>query len=652
MKSRDLTDRVIARFTGTAVKTAATALPPSPDGLVSPEAGPSEGGGATRRNIPSDHDFDPRALKPMTKALFATSVALGHALTALRHVSRLKSMTISPDGMIGGRGYVMSIKDVRQQLYDGCESLSSIADTLYDEIQAPHWKPKLGLLGPNEAQDISRLIEEAQGILSDPTEVGEEEIEAIEQENDGALEEGSDADFEEDEVEDPEAEEGEEPFAEGEELPEEEALAEDEEGEEPFVEGEPSEDEVPSEDDNALEEEPPSEDEELDPKAEEPFEDPEADGEVDLEEDPEAEGVDPEAEEVDPEEETDEDEVPEELGKAKPLGDDDKDLDSEETPEEEPAEDEEEEDLKDEVPPEDEDSEDSDSEEDLTEEVPEEGTSAERFEGPPPPTPPGLEEEDLEEEDPEAEDAEEVPAKGKGKKFPKKKSKKKKKVPEELEETSSSLPSPGQGEETPAKPMIPSTKEAHKVVRRMARRANSSLPVDSLSGPRVDHLGPGEGTGPHNSWNPAEDATKDDWGMEVWDSGVESTSGMPSDPDTDTEAWNWGLGPDGDGGAIENRGEPDEHSSLPTIPGMVDVFQTERQALLNSLLPGDNQEPVARSDYFPGPKGHPVQACGCTSESELPAEEPAFVESNPSMMNTFEVTEDFDTSLAPYSYSR
>lgn len=150
-----------------------------------PPESPDEGH-ATKRTIPKDHPYDPRSLKPMAKSLWAASVSLGHALTAYRHFSRLKSGTISPDGLLGGRGYVMGIADIRRKLYDACEALSSITDTLHDEITAPHWKPRLAQLDADEAEDVENFVEESQDILANPEDDAEEEAEEIENQKDEA----------------------------------------------------------------------------------------------------------------------------------------------------------------------------------------------------------------------------------------------------------------------------------------------------------------------------------------------------------------------------------------------------------------------------------------------------------------------------------
>lgn len=135
-----------------------------------------------RRAIPEGYSYDPKALKPLAKMLWSMSVSLGHALTANRQFTRLKSNTISPDGMVGGRGYVMSVKDVRKALYDACEALSMISDTIHDEINAPHWRPKLAELEKSELDDVEHLLGDANQILDDPEGQAEEMLEEEEKE--------------------------------------------------------------------------------------------------------------------------------------------------------------------------------------------------------------------------------------------------------------------------------------------------------------------------------------------------------------------------------------------------------------------------------------------------------------------------------------
>jgi hypothetical protein len=189
-----IAERVAARAQG---------LPVPPRGRDKTAAfPPQEEAGPAKRNIPKGHEFNKKALKPLSKTLWASSVALGHALTAYRHLSRLKSTTVSPDGLLGGRGYTMGLQDMRKKLHDAAEILSAISDTVYDEITAPHWQPQLAQLDEGDAGDVTRFIEEAEEVLEDPEADSTEKIEEIEKEDNSDK-----APKEEAKGEDPEAEE-------------------------------------------------------------------------------------------------------------------------------------------------------------------------------------------------------------------------------------------------------------------------------------------------------------------------------------------------------------------------------------------------------------------------------------------------------------
>jgi len=159
-------------------------LPPDPSGAPggAPPGGmaPSPFADNAKRTIPANFKFDPHSLKPLAQTLWALSISLGHTLTAHRQFARVKSATVSPDGMLGGRGYVMGVKDIRQRLYEASEALSAICDTIHDEINAPHWKPRLAELEKDEADDLKRLLTDAEDNLQNPEEEAEEDMEAVE----------------------------------------------------------------------------------------------------------------------------------------------------------------------------------------------------------------------------------------------------------------------------------------------------------------------------------------------------------------------------------------------------------------------------------------------------------------------------------------
>lgn len=148
-------------------------------GLEDKEGVPNSAG-HVKRAIPKGYVYDPKTLKPLAKTLWAMSVALGHALTAHKHFTKIKSATVSPDGLIGGRGYVMSVKDIRKVLYDACEGLSAVSDTIHDELHAPHWKSKLAQLERDD-KEVDQLIKDAEKNLEDPEDAAEADLEEIEQ---------------------------------------------------------------------------------------------------------------------------------------------------------------------------------------------------------------------------------------------------------------------------------------------------------------------------------------------------------------------------------------------------------------------------------------------------------------------------------------
>jgi len=59
---------------------------------------------------------------------------------ATAQFSILKSIDISPDGKLGGRGFALEIPEIRARLFACIDHLSHIIDTLYDETRGAHWQ--------------------------------------------------------------------------------------------------------------------------------------------------------------------------------------------------------------------------------------------------------------------------------------------------------------------------------------------------------------------------------------------------------------------------------------------------------------------------------------------------------------------------------
>lgn len=124
--------------------------------------------------------FNPKYLKPLAQTMLSALMALGHVTSAHARFVKVKSPTVSPDGNLGGKGYIQKIPDIRRQLMNCVEALSAVTDTLHDELRAPHWSAEADTLDPRDRDEVKQIVEEAEGIKNDPEgwAVEEEEEEA------------------------------------------------------------------------------------------------------------------------------------------------------------------------------------------------------------------------------------------------------------------------------------------------------------------------------------------------------------------------------------------------------------------------------------------------------------------------------------------
>jgi hypothetical protein len=138
--------------------------------------------GPSERTISNNFVFDARYLKPLAKVLRSTLMGLGHATSAHARMVKIKSRNVSPDGSLGGKGYIQKIPDIRRQLMNCVEVLSAISDTIYDEIKAPHWDPSEDKMTPRDRDAVKEIVEDAEEIKEDPESWAQEEEEELDEE--------------------------------------------------------------------------------------------------------------------------------------------------------------------------------------------------------------------------------------------------------------------------------------------------------------------------------------------------------------------------------------------------------------------------------------------------------------------------------------
>jgi len=150
------------------------------------------GPGPSERTISESFVFNAKHIKPLALTMRSALMALGHVASAYTRFTKIKSKNISPDGNLGGKGYIQKISDMRRQLVNCVEALSALTDTIYDEINAPHWNPSEDTMTPRDRDEVREIVEQAEAIKDDPegwAEESEEEEEEAQEEIEEAVEE-------------------------------------------------------------------------------------------------------------------------------------------------------------------------------------------------------------------------------------------------------------------------------------------------------------------------------------------------------------------------------------------------------------------------------------------------------------------------------
>ena len=137
--------------------------------------------GPQERKITPDFAFNPKNTKPLAKVMRSTNAALGHAMAAYSVFTKIKSADVSPDGSLGGKGYIQKIAEMRRGYMNVVEALSALSDTLYDEIRAPHWAAVSRQEDPEEREEVEQIVGDALEIKQDPEGWAEDQEEEMDE---------------------------------------------------------------------------------------------------------------------------------------------------------------------------------------------------------------------------------------------------------------------------------------------------------------------------------------------------------------------------------------------------------------------------------------------------------------------------------------
>jgi hypothetical protein len=129
--------------------------------------------GEMSRNI-GDFDYDPSKATVLKKALHNINVSLGTLISAMKDLSILRGSEITPDGMLGGRGFIMPFKDMKSKISTAVTDLSDVTDTLADELTNPKWGLSTGEKKKvkQENEQIEEEVQEVEEIVPGIGETG------------------------------------------------------------------------------------------------------------------------------------------------------------------------------------------------------------------------------------------------------------------------------------------------------------------------------------------------------------------------------------------------------------------------------------------------------------------------------------------------
>lgn len=126
------------------------------------------------RELDGAPPYEKENVSHIVNMLSQVTSSLETAKKAAEILTSVPSDSISPDGMLGGRGYVMPIRGMKTELSEAVTTLSTIRDTLADELNNPGWG-----LSKDEKDSVTKIQQETESKAQDEIEDIAKEIKDI-----------------------------------------------------------------------------------------------------------------------------------------------------------------------------------------------------------------------------------------------------------------------------------------------------------------------------------------------------------------------------------------------------------------------------------------------------------------------------------------
>jgi hypothetical protein len=118
-------------------------------------------------------EYDKTKAKILKRVLHNLNVSQGTLIAAMKEISTMRGSEISPDGKLGGKGFIMPFREIKQIINEAVGNLSDVTDTLADELTNPMWglssteKKKV----KKEQEQVEDKVEEAEEIIEEDPEM-------------------------------------------------------------------------------------------------------------------------------------------------------------------------------------------------------------------------------------------------------------------------------------------------------------------------------------------------------------------------------------------------------------------------------------------------------------------------------------------------
>jgi hypothetical protein len=99
-----------------------------------------ESGFNLQREGLDNYSFKDKGVRSVAKTYKNLAEAFLCMSKAVNNFTSCKSSEISPDGKLGGKGYIQPIKNIRSSMAECLNLMSELIDTFHDEVNSPYWK--------------------------------------------------------------------------------------------------------------------------------------------------------------------------------------------------------------------------------------------------------------------------------------------------------------------------------------------------------------------------------------------------------------------------------------------------------------------------------------------------------------------------------